>query len=440
MSETRTACHRCGAPYGGEARLYCRSCGAKQATGVVDLEAYRGNPERFALVRQHRAYEAARAWRPRLGVAAELGQPLAILLLVMVWGGGLATVVWVAKADAQMRWMFTAVAALMSVVGIVPVVTAARRLLAPTEQMLGVVAEDVARPARGGDPAGVANHRVTLRMEDGATRDVLATEVTMGVVALADIGVATVQGPRLVDFRRFDVMPAPLGPGEVGAPPACEACAAPYTFESRTTCLYCGAALVHPERGEHGARFARAGAAAEAVKQRAYVPQLPSTTVASAMLIAAGVVVYGMWIMRYLWFFLAEEWPWGLLVLVPAIGFVMFAVIYGRRRWTPWLAKRRDEVSLVVRRRDDAWAAVNGRPVVAHYVTIAGPGGGRVELRAEAHVARDARPGTIGVAHRRGGWLAWWSPLESAGEGGDLGADAIGGAGAGGEAEHASVD
>lgn len=392
--------------------MYCRSCRAKQATGVADLEAYRANPERFELVKQHAAYREAMKWTPRLSAGAELAQPIMMLLLAIAWSGGMTAVVW--WMDVSFRWAFLAIAIGMSAVASVQVVAAARRLGAAPERMIAIVVEDVARPARGGDPAGVANHRVTLRMSDGRTRDVLATDAQMGLVALADIGVAYVQGSRLVDFRRFDVMPAPLGPGEVAAPPACGGCAAPYTFESRETCAYCGAALAHPELGEHGARFARVLAAPETagLRRRAYVPELPSVVGATVLIAIAGVVLYGMWVLRFLWFLLAEEWPWGLLVLVPAIGIVMIAAIYGRRRWAPRLARRADEVALVVREREDTWATVNDRPVTAYFVTIAGPGGGRVELRAMRSIARAVHAGDMGVAHRRGAWLAGWTPID----------------------------
>src|SRR6185295_9417439 len=97
------------------------------------------------------------------------------------------------------------------------------------------------------DPAGVANHRVTLRTADGREREVLATGALMGLVALADIGVAYVQGRRLVDF-----MPPPRAPGEPARPPSCAECAAPYTFTQRDHCAFCGAALALPDLGEHG--------------------------------------------------------------------------------------------------------------------------------------------------------------------------------------------
>ncbi len=403
----------CGAPYGGVAPLYCRSCRAKQATGVADLEAYRRNPERFELVRAHPAFAAASRWRPRLKAGAELAQPIAVFLLALLWSGGMTAIVWGADRAVDLRWAFASVAGAIILVTAAMVAIAVARLFARPVQLVAVIAEDIARPARGGDPAGVANHAVTLRTADGRTRVVLATDVQMGLVALTDIGLAYVQGARLVEFRRFDVMPAPLGAGEPARPPACGTCAAPYSFESRTVCGFCGAALEHPDLGEHGARFAEvlAAPATAAARAAVVVPSLPPIGAAVALLGLATVAVYGLWKLRYLWFFLAEQWPWGDLILIPWIGVVLFAVIYGRRRLGPRLARRVPEVALIVRTREDAWATVNGRPVVAHYVTLAGPGGGRIERRAMPDIAAAVRPGQIGVAHQRRDWLAAWTPL-----------------------------
>jgi hypothetical protein len=209
-------------------------------------------------------------------------------------------------------------------------------------------------------------------------------------------------------------MPAPLAPGEAARPPACSTCAAPYTFESRTTCGFCGAPLERPELGEHGAQLARLRDAPATADARARPPvlALPPTGFALVVVaIGAWVVYFPLWRLRYMWFFFSDHWPWGLLGLVPCVAVVAVAAIFGRRRLGPRLARRRTELAVIVRTREDEWMAVNDRPVVDHFVTIAGPGGGRLELRAMPEVARAVGAGQVGVAHLRGEWLAAWSPL-----------------------------
>ncbi len=411
-----TACHRCGAPLGAVPALYCRSCGARQALGVDDLEAYRRNPERYELVAQHPAYPAAMRWSPRLSATTELLPPLLmfawfVLFALMVWG------LYVAKLRFPL-WFVAAVIA-MTVVALGPVVTAAARLWAPSSKLVAVVAEDVTRPSRGGDPAGVADHQVMLRTADGRGLEVLATGAVMGLVALADIGVAYVQGRRLVDFRVFDVMPPPRAPGQPCAParpPACTVCAAPYTFAARARCGFCDAPLAAPDLGEHGARFAAvlADPATRAALARPSDGVLPSSTRALVALAIAGFLAYGLWTLAFLWFFLAERVPVALLVLLPPVGFICFAVIYARRRLGPQLRRPLIAVALVVRERESSWASVNGVPVIERHVTLAGPGGGRLERRALELIADRCEPGQIGVACIRGPWLAGFTVLSAA--------------------------
>lgn len=410
----RESCHVCGAPYGDKPPLYCRSCRAKQAIGVADLDAYRDNPERFELVERHAAYAEAQRWKPRLSALDELLQPLGVLVLVLVFAGSMAAIVLAAGDLGELTWAIPSVAALMTLFALVRLFMAAWRLRAPTRASIAVIAEDVFRPRRDGDPLGIANHRVRLRDQDGNQRTVFATSELMGHIALADIGVAYTQGPRLVDFRVIDVMPSPLADGDSSPEPRCSRCAAPYTFESRTTCAFCSAPLDHPDLGEHGARFARLRGEPRtraALAEKA-VLILPDATMAIVLLVLAGLVLYGTWLLRYLFPFLYEEWPPGLVIAIPIVMFLCFAAVYGHRRLAPRLVRRRRELVRVVREREDAWAEVNGRPVIAHFATLAGPGGGRIELRCEGTVARMVAPGMFGVAHIQGPWLANFTRLE----------------------------
>ena len=406
-------CHRCGASLGEIAALYCRSCGARQVLGVDDLDAYRRNPERFELVAQHPAYAAASRWAPRLRASTELVVPL----LMFTWFALFALASWgLASVISAMPAYFPWVVTVMAAAAFAPVVISVRRLLAPSERLIAVVAEDLIRPSRGGDPTGVANHRVTLRTADDRAREVLATGELMGLVALADIGVAYLQGRRLVDFRVFDVMPPPRAAGEPARPPSCPECAAPYTFTQRDRCAFCGARLAEPDLGEHGARFA-AVLADPATRDALAQPHdgvVPPYGLALVLLALAGVVGYGLWAMAFLWFFLAERVPVALIGLVVPIGFICFAVVYARRRLTPHLIRRQVELVLVIRQRRESWFEVNGRPVWEHHVTVAGPGGGRLERRALELIAGEAEPGQIGVACLRGAWLAGFTPLSRA--------------------------
>ena len=407
---TTAACHRCGAPLRAPAPLYCPSCGARQALGVDDLDAYRANPERYELVARHPAYAAAMRWAPRLSAWTELGLPVALFLWFLLFSGAIFAIA--ARVD-DLPVMFPIIAGLVVAAALVPLVTALLRFRAPLERVIAVIADDVVRPHRGGDPAGVANHRVTLRTADGRQRDALATGELMGVVVLADIGVAYLRGRRLVDFRAFDVMPPPRAPGEPARPPTCGECAAPYTFSQRDRCAFCSAPLALPDLGEHGARFAKvlADPATRAALAQPMDGVVPPYGLAVFLLALALLTAYGLWSLAFLWFFLAEEAPLGLLALIPPVVFICAAVIYGRRRLTPHLAKRRVEVALVVRERKDSWMSVNGRPIWEHHVTLAGPGGGRLERRALELVAHEVEPGQIGVACLRGDWLAGFTVL-----------------------------
>lgn len=411
---TRQACHVCGAPYGKTAPLYCPSCRAKQAVGVADLDAYRANPERFDLVERHPAYAGAIRWKPRLSATRELLGPLGVLVMIVIFAGGMAAIVLAADDVGELGWAIPSVAALMMLFGVVRVAMAAWRLRAPTRTQIAVIAEDVFKPQRNGDPLQIANHRVTLRDKDGTQRTVFATSELMGHVALADIGIAYTQGPRLVDFRVLDVMPAPLEDPDLSPEPTCTRCAAPYTFESRIDCAFCGAPLDHPDLGEHGARFERLRAApktAAALAERA-VLILPDASLAIVLLALAALVLYGTWLLRYLFPLLYDVWPPGLVIAIPVVIFLCFAAVYGHRRLAPRLTRRRRELVRVVREREDAWMAVNGRPVYAYFVTLAGPGGGRIERRAEGTVARMVEPGMFGVAHIQGSWLANFTRIE----------------------------
>ncbi|MCA9678457.1 MAG: hypothetical protein KC464_25750, partial [Myxococcales bacterium] len=198
-------CHVCAAPFDDDTALYCRSCGAKRAAGVADLEAYRTGRERYELVTRQPAYEAAQRWRPRLRFGHEVGRPL----LMMVLGGGfgvlfLATVRLV-RAPAYFTWVGVGIVGGFLLVALLQTLLGIRRLLARSERAVAVVMDDRA----GGDEL-VAPHLVDLRFIDGSRRKVRGAGDVMGAVAVGDIGVAYLQADRLVDFRWFDVMPAPL--------------------------------------------------------------------------------------------------------------------------------------------------------------------------------------------------------------------------------------
>src|SRR4029079_6850188 len=106
-----------------------------------------------------------------------------------------------------------------------------RRLRAPTERLVAIVAEE--RYAAAGfqaDPVGTCEHKLVLRDRNGAARAVFAPAVVMGEVAIGDIGVAFLRRDPPVDYLWFEIRAPPLEPGEMPRASGCDNCGARQPF------------------------------------------------------------------------------------------------------------------------------------------------------------------------------------------------------------------
>jgi hypothetical protein len=397
-------CVRCGAPRTAHAPLYCTFCGARQATGVADPEAYRTLPERYQLVTKQPGYDVAHALRPRLPPVAHVSSAIAMVVLTTAFAYAFVAMSRVVKAGALFTWVGTGLGIVCAVIGIVGVGAALRRVLSPTVVEVAVIT------ILGPDPrAGNDGYRIDLRGLHAVNRTGFASGELVGMVIDGDIGLAYTQADRLLDFRWFDVMPAPLPAGEPPRAPSCAACAAPMTFASKDVCLHCGAPLPEPDLGEHGATFA-ALAAAPAVRTalaRRVRGGLPSLAGPLIVLGLGGALGWMLWNLRYaVAFFYDEVSPYAVLALLPLALLLSIGAIWLSRRMAPRLSPPIAVLGLVLRQRRVMTHTVNNRPVYRHHVTIAAANGSRRELRAMPEIAAAIRDCSVGVAHVRGAWLA----------------------------------
>ena len=412
-------CPSCGAQMdANEVRLYCGQCGARVAEGVADLAAYRTAPERFERVQVAPGYGAAMQRNPTLAAARELARPL------VHFAGGLVFLVGLLVVAAQKRDVQGLLA--VALVGGVWLVIAGRalgmvlaRVGARTRRLIAVIDSDryVGGGGRGSDPAGVCEYRVVLRLADRSSRAAFAEGALIGEIAVGDIGVAYVRRDRLLDYRWFDVMAPPLQPGEIPRAPGCPTCGAAQPFGPvSATCCYCGQPLPHPDLGEFGARF-RAAAASDAAaaacrkRIRGGVP-LPRRAfllmVLGGLLIAVEKLVWPLVraaMAHWGWFVLVAAGPW--LALVGGAVWLWFGT-------APYRAGLAHELAVVVGTRKHLRRNQNDKETWQHFVTVAGPSGARRELLAKGDVAGRLARGQLGVAHRRGTWLADFTVLDPA--------------------------
>jgi hypothetical protein len=390
-------------------------CGARVAAGVTDLEAYRSGPERFDRVAVATGYPAAMRHTPELAATREAAWPVVRLaggavLAALIAASAISTrdpavIGFVAVAAAI--WLFTAVRG---------VVLGMRRVRAPTERKVVIVAEDRYVP-KGfkADPVGTCEHRLALRDRDGGTRRVFAPAAIMGDVAIGDIGVAYLRSDRLVDFHWFDIMAPPLDPGEMPRAGACDNCGARQPFGPVSDrCAYCGAPLARPDLGEFGARFRTAAAspAAGPACSRQVRGGLPALWPPLALLAGGLFYLWFAWQARELLAAALRLSPWFAIAVAALVGPAVVAPIWLWRRAAPYRAARENQLALVVRKRAQMIRKRSENPTWRHFVTIAAPSGIRRELFAMPSIAGGIQPGRIGVAHLRGDWLAGFTPLE----------------------------
>ncbi len=407
-------CPSCGAD-GESGRLYCGHCGARVAEGVEDLEAYRTGPERFDRVQVASGYPAAMRHAPGLAAAREAAWPV-----VRLAGGA---VIAIALAVSAIQTGDGAVIAFVAIAGGVWLVGAARgvilgvrRVRARTERPVAIVAEDRYLPTGfARDPVGTCEHRLSLRDRDGGLRAVWAPAELMGELAIGDIGVAYLRADRLVDFRWFDVMAPPLGPGEIPRARGCDGCGAAQRFGPVSDrCGFCGAALARPDLGEFGARFrAAAGspAAAEAGRRRIQ-GGLPSLLPALALVAGGLFFAWVGWQARELVAAAIQYSPWLVLLLAALLGPLVAGAVWLWRGSAPHRAPRENQLALVVRTRSQMLRKRSQNPTWRHFATIAAPSGARRELSVLPATAKGLAPGQIGVAHLRGEWLAGFTRLD----------------------------
>ncbi len=403
-------CPSCGAS-GEPGRLFCGQCGARVAHGVADLEAYRSGPERFDRVAVAPGYAAAMRHTPELSASREAGWPLVRLV------AGAALIGWfavAAVATGDVRTM--AVAAVGGAVVLARlvqgVVVGVRRLRAPTERLVAIVAaEKYVATGLKADPVGTCEHRLTLDDRGGAARAVFAPAVLMGEVAIGDIGVAYLRRDRLVDYRWFDIMAPPLEPGEMPRAGGCDNCGARQPFGPVSErCAFCGAALARPDLGEFGARFRAAAAAPVTPREvRGGLPPLWQPLV----LLAGGLFfAWFAWQARELLGAAVQYSAWFTIAIAVLLGPAVVGAVWLWRRSAPYRAPRENQLAVVVRTRSQMVRKHSENPGWRHFATIASPSGGRRELSVMPEVARGLTRGEIGVAHLRGDWLAGFTRAE----------------------------
>lgn len=400
----------------GEVRLYCGQCGARVAEGVADLGAYRTASERFERVQVAPGYGAAMEWTPALRGAREIARPLVMFAGGLVFLAGLLITA-ASKGDVQGLLAVAVVGGAWLVISGRALAVVLARVGARTERLIAVIDSDryVGGGGRGSDPAGVCEYRVVLRLADRSSRAAFAEGTLIGEISIGDIGVAYVRRDRLLDFRWFDIMAPPLEPGEIPRAPACPNCGAAQPFGPVSpTCCYCGQPLPHPDLGEFGTRF-RAAAASDAAaaacrrRVRGGVP-LPGK---SFQLLGLGGL--GIAIEKMVWPLVRAgmaHWGWFVLVAAaPSLALAAGAVWL----WfgiAPYRAGLRHELAVVVGTRKHLRRSQNDRETWQHFVTVAGPSGARRELLARGDLAGRLERGQLGVAHRRGTWLADFSVLD----------------------------
>jgi hypothetical protein len=364
------ACATCGAEQALPAPLYCRFCGARRAGGADP--SFRTDAERYELVAKEPAYAGAMKHAPRLGwgdVLRQLGMAVAAVA-ISIAGVFVATLV---KAGTLFTVAFVAIGAIVALAGIYGIGLAIARMVAPTRRRVAVLIADRL--------VGAGVRKARFRFADGTEVDTDADEALMGLLVAGDIGVAYMQRDRLVDYRWFDVMPPKDAPGGAHVAPSCPACAAPVTFDSRETCAFCRAPLPEPNLGEHAAALHDAReAAAKAPQTPARDPRDPVIGPLVTFLIGA----LGLFVavrFQVAWMVVGESWPWIWIFVAVFVPITLVGAIWLWRRIGPRPPPSR-ALARVLRRRKQAYAEVNGRPVYRHYVTLVAENGARVELRA----------------------------------------------------------
>lgn len=414
MASSDDRCPSCGAT-GEPGRLFCGQCGARVAQGVADLEAYRTGPERFDRVTVAAGYPAAMRHAPGLSASFEAGWPAVRL------AGGAALVAWFAVAAIASRDLQTiaavAVAGVIALARLVQgVVVGVRRLRAPTERLIAIIAEErYLATGLKSDPVGTCDHKLTLRDRAGRTRAVFAPAAVMGEVAIGDIGVAYLRRDRLVDYRWFDIMAPPLEPGEMPRAGGCDNCGARQPFGPVSErCAFCGAPLARPDLGEFGARFRAAAAspAADAACRAQVKGGLPPLWQPLLLLAFGLFLAWFAWQARDLLSAAMRYSAWFAIALGVLLGPAIAGAVWLSRRSAPYRAPRENQLALLVRTRKQMVGKYNQNPSWRHFATIASPSGARRELSVMPPVAAGLERGRIGVAHLRGDWLAGFSALE----------------------------
>jgi hypothetical protein len=412
MAEVR--CARCGAPVeDATAQLYCVHCRARIVHGVADLDAYRTAPERFDRVTVEPGYATALHHTPVLPAGRELGSPLGNLAGgVLVLAALLALML--TDGDREALLALVAVGAVWLWFALRAVVIAVRRVRAPTERLVAIVAADhYAATFAQRDPVGVCNHRVVLRDRAGATRAVYAPGALMGDVAVGDIGLAYLRRDRLVDYRWFDVMAPPLEPGEVPRAAGCPSCGAHQQFGPiGERCAFCDEPLPRPDLGEFGARFRAAAASPEAAVacDRRIAGGVPSLLPPLALTAGGALLARGAFAVRDAFVAAIDYSSWFLLLPIAAVMPLVAGGIWLWRRSAPHRAGRRNELVVIVRTRSEE-VRRGEHPSWHYFVTVAAPNGARRELRVLRSTAARVGRGQLGVAHLRGDWLAGFTAL-----------------------------
>lgn len=396
-------CATCGADQGNVPPLYCRFCGARRAGGADP--GFRTDAERYELVEKEPAYAGAMKHAPRLGwgdVFRQLGMALAAIA-ISIAGVFIATA---AKAGTLFTVAFVGIGGIVALGGIYGIGLAIARMVAPTRRRIAVLTAD--RLFGGGI------RKARLRFADGSQVETDADDALMGLCVVGDIGVAYMQRDRLVDYRWFDVMPPKDAPGGAHVAPSCPVCAAPITFDSREACAFCQAPLPEPNLGEHAAALHDARDAAANVPQApardprdSLVGPLVMTLVGSLGLAVALRFQVG-------WMMLGQRWPLVWVFLGTFVPITTVGVIWLWRRVGPRPPPSR-VLARVLRRRKEAYAEVNGRPVYRNYVTLIGDNGARVELRVgdEEHWKK-LEPDDVDVIWARHGRLVDFRRLPAA--------------------------